>query len=155
ARWLPRLCSGEALAAFGLTEPGGGSDAGATATTARLDGDEWVVAGTKSFITNAGTDITALVTVAAVTGEADGRKEIPTIIVPTGTPGLSVGRPYSKVGWNSSDTREVSLAGCRVPAANLLGDLGRGYAQFLQTLDEGRIAIAALATGLAQGCVDE
>ena len=153
--WLPRLCSGQALAAFGLTEPGGGSDAGATSTTARRDGDEWVIDGTKAFITNAGTDISVLVTVAAVTGEVDGRKEISTILVPAGTPGLSVGRPYSKVGWSSSDTREVSLAGCRVPSANLLGELGRGYAQFLQTLDEGRIAIAALATGLAQGCVDE
>jgi short-chain 2-methylacyl-CoA dehydrogenase len=153
--WLPRLCSGQALAAFGLTEPGGGSDAGATTTTARVDGDEWVIDGTKAFITNAGTDITALVTVAAVTGESDGRKEISTILVPAGTPGLSVGRPYSKVGWSSSDTREVSLAGCRVPVRNLLGEQGRGYAQFLQTLDEGRIAIAALATGLAQGCVDE
>jgi short/branched chain acyl-CoA dehydrogenase len=154
--WLPRLCSGEILGAFGLTEPGGGSDAGATRTTARLDGDSWVIDGTKAFITNAGTDITGLITVTAVTGQlAGGRKEISSIIVPTGTPGLSVSKKYSKVGWSASDTREVSLSGCRVPADNLLGERGRGYAQFLQILDEGRIAIAALAVGLAQGCVDE
>jgi alkylation response protein AidB-like acyl-CoA dehydrogenase len=155
-QWLPRLCSGEALAAFGLTEPGGGSDAGATETSARLDGDEWVVDGTKSFITNSGTDITELVTVTAVTGgDGSGRKEISTVLVPSTTPGLAVSRPYSKVGWNCSDTRELAFDGCRVPADNLLGERGRGYAQFLQILDEGRIAIAALATGLAQGCVDE
>jgi len=156
--WLPRLCSGEMLGAFGLTEPGGGSDAGATMTTARLseDGSEWVINGTKAFITNAGTDITGLVTVTAVTGVgADGRKEISSIIVPTGTPGFTVSKKYSKVGWNASDTRELSFSDCRVPAANLLGPRGRGYAQFLSILDEGRIAIAALAVGLAQGCVDE
>ena len=156
AEWLPQLATGECLAAFALTEPGGGTDAGATRTTARLDGDEWVIGGTKAFITNAGTDITSLVTVAAVTGTAaDGGKEISTILVPAGTPGLSVGTKYSKVGWSASDTRELSLSGCRVPAANLLGERGRGYAQFLSILDEGRIAIAALATGLAQGCLDE
>ncbi|NYI08300.1 acyl-CoA dehydrogenase family protein [Allostreptomyces psammosilenae] len=157
-RWLPRLCAGQALAAFGLTEPGGGSDAGATRTTARYDvtADEWVLDGTKCFITNAGTDITSLITVTAVTGTApDGSKEISTILVPADTPGLTVGRPYSKVGWSASDTRELSFTGCRVPGANLLGQRGRGYAQFLSILDEGRIAIAALATGLAQGCVDE
>ncbi|MGR3934307.1 acyl-CoA dehydrogenase family protein [Streptomyces sp. BRA346] len=157
-QWLPGLCSGETLGAFGLTEPGGGSDAGATRTTARLDEttDEWVINGTKCFITNSGTDITALVTVTAVTDRTeDGRPKISSIIVPSGTPGLSVAAPYSKVGWNASDTRELSFADCRVPAANLLGDLGRGYAQFLRILDEGRIAISALATGLAQGCVDE
>jgi alkylation response protein AidB-like acyl-CoA dehydrogenase len=155
-RWLPRLCSGEGLGAFGLTEPGGGSDAGATLTTARLDGDEWVINGSKAFITNSGTDITDLVTVTAVTGPVvEGRKEISSIVVPAGTPGLTVSRRYSKVGWNASDTRELSFADCRVPAENLLGERGRGYAQFLQILDEGRIAIAALATGLAQGCVDE
>ena len=157
-QWLPGLCSGETLGAFGLTEPGGGSDAGATRTTARLDETtgEWVINGTKCFITNSGTDITALVTVTAVTDRAeDGRPKISSIIVPSGTPGLSVAAPYSKVGWNASDTRELSFADCRVPAANLLGDLGRGYAQFLRILDEGRIAISALATGLAQGCVDE
>jgi short/branched chain acyl-CoA dehydrogenase len=156
ARWLPRMCSGEMLGAFGLTEPGGGSDAGATLTTARLDGDEWVINGTKAFITNSGTDITGLVTVTAVTGtQEDGRKVISSIIVPSGTPGFTVSKKYSKVGWNASDTRELSFSDCRVPAANLLGERGRGYAQFLSILDEGRIAIAALAVGLAQGCVDE
>ncbi|MEU4739410.1 acyl-CoA dehydrogenase family protein [Actinosynnema sp. NPDC023658] len=156
AEWLPRLCSGEALGAFGLTEPGGGSDAGALRTTARVDGDEWVLNGTKAFITNSGTDITGLVTVAAVTGRREnGRPEISAIIVPTGTPGFSVSRKYSKVGWNASDTRELSFQDCRVPLANLVGERGRGYAQFLQTLDEGRVAIAAVGVGLAQGCVDE
>lgn len=155
-RWLPRLCTGERLGAFGLTEPGGGSDAGATVTTARLDGDEWVINGTKAFITNSGTDITALVTVTAVTGvKSDGHKEISAIIVPSGTPGFTVSKKYSKVGWNASDTRELSFADCRVPVANLLGERGRGYAQFLSILDEGRVAIAALSVGLAQGCVDE
>ncbi len=154
--WLPRLCRGEALAAFGLTEPGGGSDASALRTRAVLDGDEWVINGSKAFITNAGTDITALVIVAAVTGELpDGRPEISTIIVPSGTPGLTVGRAYSKVGWCASDTRELAFDDCRVPRENLLGERGRGYAQFLRILDEGRIAIAALAVGLAQGCLDE
>jgi short/branched chain acyl-CoA dehydrogenase len=154
--WLPRLCAGTMLGAFGLTEPGGGSDAAATLTTARLDGDEWVINGTKAFITNSGTDITGLVTVTAVTGETrEGRKEISAIIVPTGTPGFTAAKKYSKVGWNASDTRELSFTDLRVPAANLLGERGRGYAQFLSTLDEGRIAIAALGTGLAQGCVDE
>jgi short-chain 2-methylacyl-CoA dehydrogenase len=155
-RWLPALCAGERLGAFGLTEPGGGSDAGATATTAVLDGDTWVINGSKAFITNSGTDITSLVTVTAVTGtRPDGRKEISAIIVPSGTPGLSVSKKYSKVGWNASDTRELSFVDCRVPAANLLGERGRGYAQFLSILDEGRVAIAALSVGLAQGCVDE
>ena len=155
-QWLPGLCAGEVLGAFGLTEPGSGSDAGALRTTARLDDGDWVINGTKAFITNSGTDITGLVTVTAVTGErADGRKEISAIIVPAGTPGFTVSKKYSKVGWNASDTHELSFTDCRVPEANLLGQPGRGYAQFLQTLDEGRIAIAALATGLAQGCVDE
>jgi short-chain 2-methylacyl-CoA dehydrogenase len=155
-QWLPGLCAGEVLGAFGLTEPGSGSDAGALRTTARLDRGDWVINGTKAFITNSGTDITGLVTVTAVTGErADGRKEISAIIVPAGTPGFTVSKKYSKVGWNASDTHELSFTDCRVPAANLLGQPGRGYAQFLQTLDEGRIAIAALATGLAQGCIDE
>ncbi|MET8677672.1 acyl-CoA dehydrogenase family protein [Streptomyces sp. NPDC004647] len=156
--WLPRMCSGEILGAFGLTEPECGSDAGGTRTTARLDEatDEWVINGTKCFITNSGTDITGLVTVTAVTSrKADGSPEISSIIVPSGTPGFTVAAPYSKVGWNASDTRELSFADCRVPAANLLGEEGRGYAQFLRILDEGRIAISALATGLAQGCVDE
>ncbi|MFF2845621.1 acyl-CoA dehydrogenase family protein [Streptomyces sp. NPDC058001] len=156
--WLPRLCTGEILGAFGLTEPDGGSDAGATRTTARLDEatGEWVINGTKCFITNSGTDITGLVTVTAVTGRKDdGSPRISSIIVPSGTPGFTVAAPYSKVGWNASDTRELSFADVRVPAANLLGDEGRGFAQFLRILDEGRIAISALATGLAQGCVDE
>jgi alkylation response protein AidB-like acyl-CoA dehydrogenase len=155
-QWLPQLVSGQMLAGFGLTEPGAGSDAGGTRTTARLDGDEWVINGTKAFITNSGTDMTGFVTVTAVTGEKpDGRKEISTIIVPSATPGFTVAPAYSKVGWNCSDTHELSFTDCRVPASNLLGERGRGYAQFLSILDEGRIAIAALATGLAQGCVDE
>jgi alkylation response protein AidB-like acyl-CoA dehydrogenase len=140
-RWLPDLVAGEGLGAFGLTEPGGGSDAGATRTTARRDGDNWVINGTKAFITNSGTDITRLVTVTAVTGETNGRKEISAIIVPSGTPGFTVSKKYSKVGWSASDTRELSFADCVVPASNLLGEQGRGYAQFLSTL--------------AQGCVDE
>jgi len=156
--WLPRMCSGEILGAFGLTEPECGSDAGGTRTTARLDEttDEWVINGTKCFITNSGTDITGLVTVTAVTGrKPDGRPQISSIIVPSGTPGFTVAPAYSKVGWNASDTRELSFSDVRVPAANLLGEQGRGYAQFLRILDEGRVAISALATGLAQGCVDE
>jgi alkylation response protein AidB-like acyl-CoA dehydrogenase len=155
AQWLPRLAAGEALGAFGLTEPGGGSDAGATRTTAHLDGDQWVINGAKSFITNSGTSLTALITVTAVTGEHDGTKEISTIIVPAATPGLTVSEKYSKVGWAASDTRGLFFDDVRVPAENLLGERGRGYAQFLSILDEGRIAIAALAVGLAQGCVDE
>ena len=155
--WLPRLVTGEQLAAFGLTEPGFGSDAGGARTRAVLDPstDEWVINGSKAFITNSGTDITAVIAVCAVTGEQDGRPELSTILVPSGTPGLTVLPGYSKVGWCASDTHELSFSDVRVPAANLLGERGRGYAQFLQTLDEGRIAIAALATGLAQGCVDE
>jgi short-chain 2-methylacyl-CoA dehydrogenase len=161
ARWLPDLCRGERLAAFGLTEPGGGSDIpGGMRTTARIEksevgGGEWVIDGSKAFITNAGTAITSVVTVLAITGNADGRREISAIIVPSGTPGFTVGPEYSKVGWCASDTRELAFASCRVPEANLLGQQGRGYAQFLQTLDEGRVAIAALSAGLAQGCVDE
>ncbi|MGR6916550.1 acyl-CoA dehydrogenase family protein [[Actinomadura] parvosata] len=151
-QWLPRLTSGERLGAFGLTEPGGGSDVpGGMRTTAVLDGHEWVINGTKAFITNSGTDITGVIGVAALTGE----REISTILVPSGTPGFAVSKKYSKVGWNASDTRELSFTDCRVPAENLLGERGRGYAQFLQTLDEGRIAIAAIGVGLAQGCVDE
>jgi short/branched chain acyl-CoA dehydrogenase len=156
-RWLPELCAGERLAAFGLTEPGGGSDIpGGMRTTARLEDGAWVVDGTKAFITNSGTSITSLVTVLAITGRDDrGGKEISSIIIPNGTPGFAPGPVYSKVGWCASDTRELSITGCRVPAENLLGERGRGYAQFLRILDEGRVAIAALATGLAQGCVDE
>ncbi|MBM0260370.1 acyl-CoA dehydrogenase family protein [Micromonospora sp. 4G55] len=158
ATWLPKLLSGEALAGFGLTEPGTGSDAGGTQTRAVLDEatNEWVINGSKAFITNSGTDITTLVTVTAVTGtKPDGSKELSTIIVPTGTPGFTVAPGYSKVGWTASDTHELTFDDCRVPAANLLGERGRGFAQFLRILDEGRIAIAALAVGLAQGCVDE
>jgi butyryl-CoA dehydrogenase len=154
--WLPSLCAGTMLGAFGLTEPGGGSDAGATRTTARLDDGQWVINGTKAFITNSGTTITGLVTVTAVTGRsAGGRPGISAIIVPAGTEGFRVSKKYSKVGWLASDTRELSFNDCRVPAENLLGEEGRGYAQFLRTLDEGRIAIAALSVGLAQGCIDE
>jgi len=157
-QWLPALCAGERLAAFGLTEPGGGSDIpGGMRTTARLDGDRWVIDGSKAFITNSGTSITSVVTALAITGRSAeaNRPEISAIMVPAGTPGFTVAREYSKVGWCASDTRELAFSGCRVPRANLLGDLGRGYAQFLQTLDEGRVAIAALSAGLAQGCVDE
>jgi alkylation response protein AidB-like acyl-CoA dehydrogenase len=155
-RWLPDLVAGRRLGGFGLTEPGGGSDAGATQTTARRDGGDWVVNGSKAFITNSGTDITSIVTVTAVTGtKADGRKDISSIIVPAGTPGFTVAPKYSKVGWNCSDTRGLSFDDCHVPQENLLGEEGRGYAQFLRTLDEGRVAISALAVGLAQGCVDE
>ncbi|MBO1334201.1 acyl-CoA dehydrogenase family protein [Streptomyces sp. VRA16 Mangrove soil] len=157
-QWLPKLCAGEMLGAFGLTEPEAGSDAGGTRTTAVRDeatGD-WVINGTKCFITNSGTDITGLVTVTAVTGRtADGKPLISSIIVPAGTPGFTAAAPYSKVGWNASDTRELHFDDVRVPGANLLGAEGRGFAQFLRILDEGRIAISALATGLAQGCVDE
>jgi short/branched chain acyl-CoA dehydrogenase len=158
AQWLPRLTSGEALAGFGLTEPGSGSDASNITTRAVLDEDagEWVINGSKAFITNSGTDITCLVTVMAVTGRnPDGSKELSTIIVPSGTPGFTVAPGYSKVGWCASDTHELAFENVRVPAANLLGERGRGFAQFLRILDEGRIAIAALSVGLAQGCVDE
>jgi alkylation response protein AidB-like acyl-CoA dehydrogenase len=161
--WLPLLASGKALAGFGLTEPEAGSDAGGTKTTARLEGagDEktWVINGNKEFITNSGTDISRLVTVTAVTGQQerkDGsiKKEISTILVPTDTPGFTAQKAYNKVGWNASDTHPLTLKDVRVPEANLLGVQGRGYANFLSILDEGRIAIAALATGAAQGCVD-
>src|SRR3954449_5085510 len=155
-RWLPLLCSGQALGAFGLTEPGGGSDAGATKTTARLEDGQWVINGSKAFITNSGTDITRLVTVTAVTGElADGKKEISSILVPVPTPGFTAEPAYDKVGWHASDTHPLSFDDVRVPEENLLGQRGRGYANFLRILDEGRIAIAALSTGAAQGCVDE
>src|SRR6185312_13022716 len=150
AHFLPDLVAGRALAAFGLTEPGGGSDAGATRTRAARDGDEWVVNGSKAFITNSGTDITRLVTVTAVTDVMEnGRKEISAIIVPSGTPGFQVAPKYSKVGWNCSDTHELSFSDVRVPLENLVGVRGRGYAQFLSILDEGRVAIAALSVGLA------
>ncbi|MCZ0912056.1 acyl-CoA dehydrogenase family protein [Gordonia amicalis] len=155
-QYLPDLTAGTALAGFGLTEPGAGSDAGATATTARDDGDSWIINGGKQFITNSGTDITSLVTVTAVTGvKENGKKEISTIIVPSGTPGFTAEPAYNKVGWNASDTHPLTFTDVRVPKENLLGERGRGYANFLSILDEGRIAIAALATGAAQGCVDE
>ncbi|HEU0189823.1 MAG TPA: acyl-CoA dehydrogenase family protein [Mycobacterium sp.] len=155
-KWLPELTVGTKLAGFGLTEPGAGSDAGGTRTTARLEGDEWIINGAKQFITNSGTDITSFVTVTAITGtRPDGKSEISTIIVPSGTPGFTVEPAYNKVGWNASDTHALTFADARVPAENLLGERGRGYANFLSILDEGRIAIAALATGVAQGCVDE
>ena len=155
-KWLPDLTAGRALAGFGLTESGAGSDAGGTRTTARLDSGDWVINGSKQFITNSGTDITSLVTVTAVTGTAaNGMKEISSIIVPNGTPGFTVEPVYSKVGWNASDTHPLSFDDVRVPAENLLGAQGTGYSNFLSILDEGRIAIAALATGAAQGCVDE
>ncbi|MEE1620087.1 acyl-CoA dehydrogenase family protein [Zafaria sp. Z1313] len=157
---LPPLAAGTALAGFGLTEAEAGSDAGGTRTTARLEDGEWVLNGTKEFITNSGTDITQHVTVTAVTGTSerpDGtvKKEISTIVVPAGTPGFTAEKAYNKVGWNASDTHPLTLKNVRVPEANLLGERGRGYANFLSILDEGRIAIAALATGAAQGCVDE
>ncbi|KAA0018406.1 acyl-CoA dehydrogenase family protein [Antrihabitans cavernicola] len=154
--WLPQLTSGKSLAAFGLTEPGAGSDAGGTKTTAKQDSGEWIINGNKQFITNSGTDITRLVTVTAVTGQNDvGKKEISTILVPTSTPGFTAEPAYNKVGWNASDTHPLTFQDVRVPEENLLGERGRGYANFLRILDEGRIAIAALSVGAAQGCVDE
>jgi alkylation response protein AidB-like acyl-CoA dehydrogenase len=155
-RWLPPLARGEQLAAFGLTEPGGGSDAGALRTRARLEGEEWVIDGTKAFITNAGLARSGLVILAAVTGERpDGKGEVSNIVVPAGTPGYRVGKRYSKIGWHASDTRELIFEDCRVPAENLLGERGAGLGNFLRTLEEGRVAVAALGTGLCQGCVDE
>jgi short-chain 2-methylacyl-CoA dehydrogenase len=149
-QWLPDLASGRALAAFGLTEANAGSDAGATRTTATLEGGEWVVDGSKIFITNAGTDITACVTITALTGEG----EISNIIVPNGTPGYVLSEPMQKLGWRASDTRELSFQGVRVPEANLLGPRGEGFRQFMQILDGGRISVAAMGVGLAQGCYD-
>jgi short-chain 2-methylacyl-CoA dehydrogenase len=154
-KWLPALAAGESLAGFGLTEPGAGSDAGGSLTSARLDQGEWVINGSKSFITNSGSPITSFVTVTAITGEQDGHKEISAIVVPSGTPGFTVAPPYRKMGWWHSDTHELSFNDCKVPEANLLGERGEGYRNFLKILDDGRIAIAALAVGLAQGCLDE
>ncbi|MGZ5353453.1 MAG: acyl-CoA dehydrogenase family protein [Actinomycetota bacterium] len=153
-RWLVPMARGEEIGAFALTEPGGGSDAGAVRTTARLDGDEWVIDGSKAFITNSGTPITSVVLVAARDEGADAGT-ISTIAVPAGTPGMTVGAGYRKVGWRASDTHEVAFDGCRVPADHLLGERGRGYAQFLETLADGRVAIAALSVGLARGCLEE
>jgi alkylation response protein AidB-like acyl-CoA dehydrogenase len=149
-RWLPDLASGRKLAAFGLTEPDAGSDAGATRTTARLDGGEWVIDGSKMFITNAGTDITSCVTITARTGD----DEISAIVVPNGTPGYVISPPLDKLGWRASDTRELSFQGARVPEENLLGPRGDGLKQFLRILDGGRISVAAMGVGLAQGCFD-
>ena len=151
AEWLPDLTAGKALAAFGLTEPDAGSDAGGIRSRAVRDGDEWVLNGTKAFITNSGTEITSVITVTART-DSD---EISAFLVPAGTPGLVVEPPYRKMGWRASDTHEIRMEDCRIPAANLLGERGRGFHQFLQILDEGRIAISALAVGLLQGCLDE
>ena len=152
---LPPLAAGTSLAAFGLTEPGSGSDAAGSRTRARLEGSEWVINGSKSFITNSGTPITSFVTITAVTGSDGDRKEISSIIVPNGTDGFQVGKSYRKMGWRHSDTHELAFNDCRVPRLNLLGNRGEGYKNFLKILDDGRIAIAALAVGLAQGCVDE
>jgi alkylation response protein AidB-like acyl-CoA dehydrogenase len=155
AHWLPPLASGKMLGAFGLTEPEAGSDAGRTRTTAVLDDGQWVVNGTKCFITNAGTDISGVTTVAAITGtREDGRKEISCILIPRGTAGYSQSAPYSKTCWYASDTRELSFVDCRVPAENVLGERGRGLAQFLRILDGGRIAVAAMGLGLAQGAYE-
>jgi butyryl-CoA dehydrogenase len=157
--WLPDLVAGRTLAGFGLTEPGAGSDAGATKTKAELVDGEWVINGAKQFITNSGSEITSLVTVTARTGSSttgDGREkaEISTIIVPSGTPGFTAEKPYDKLGWHASDTHPLTFEDARVPAANLLGERGRGFAQFLATLDDGRVAIAALAVGCIQACLD-
>jgi short-chain 2-methylacyl-CoA dehydrogenase len=153
--WLPALCSGEKLAAFGLTEPEAGSDAGNTKTRAALDKGEWVVNGAKQFITNAGTEISGCVTITAVTGAADGDREISNLVVPNGTTGYKQGEPYRKMGWNASDTRPLIFEDCHVPEGNLLGRRGDGFKQFLQILDGGRIGVAAMGVGLAQGALDE
>src|SRR6188472_2631303 len=153
--WLPDLVEGRTLAGFGLTQPGAGSDAGATKTRAELRDGEWVVNGSKQFITNSGSEITSLVTVTARTGTREGGKpEISTVIVPSGTPGFTAEKAYDKLGWHASDTHPLSFEDARVPEANLLGERGRGYAQFLATLDDGRVAIAALAVGCIQACLD-
>ncbi len=155
AEWLPQLCSGRRLASFGLTEPEAGSDAGNTRTRARLEDGEWTIDGAKQFITNAGTEISGCVSITAVTGEVDGRREISNLIVPKGTPGYAIGEPYRKMGWNASDTRPLSFEACRVPEANLLGRRGDGFKNFLHILDGGRIGVAAMGVGLAQGALDE
>jgi len=156
--WLPRLCSGAQLGAFGLTEPEAGTDAGNTQTRAVLDDGEWVIDGSKQFITNAGTSISGMVVITAVTGPdgSDGdAREISNLLVPNGTPGYEPGEPYRKMGWNASDTRPLSFSDCRVPAGNLIGARGRGLAQFLEVLDIGRIGVAAMGVGLAQGALDQ
>jgi short/branched chain acyl-CoA dehydrogenase len=149
-QWLPDLASGKKLAAFGLTEPGAGSDAGATRTRAELRDDSWVINGSKIFITNAGTDISACVTITALTGEG----EVSNLIVPNGTPGYEISAPMRKLGWRASDTRELSFRDCAVPEENLLGPRGRGFHQFLEILDGGRISVASMGVGLAQGAYD-
>ncbi|MGH2875986.1 MAG: acyl-CoA dehydrogenase family protein [Solirubrobacteraceae bacterium] len=150
-QWLPRLCSGEILGAFGLTEPEAGSDAGNTRTRAHLQDGEWVIDGAKQFITNAGTEISGVVCITARTGT----DEISNLIVPNGTPGYEQAQPYRKMGWNASDTRPLTFTGCRVPEDNLLGERGRGFHQFLHVLDIGRIGVAAMGVGLAQGALDQ
>jgi alkylation response protein AidB-like acyl-CoA dehydrogenase len=149
--WMPRLCAGETLGAFGLTEPEAGSDAGNVRTTGRLEDGEWVIDGAKQFITNSGTDISGFVAITARTGE----REVSNIILPRGTPGYEIGTPYRKMGWNASDTRPLSFDGARVPEENLLGPRGQGFHQFMQTLDGGRISVSAMGVGLAQGALDE
>jgi alkylation response protein AidB-like acyl-CoA dehydrogenase len=149
--WLPKLCSGEMLGAFGLTEPEAGSDAGNTRTWAELEDDDWVINGAKQFITNAGTDISGVVSITARTGP----DEISNLIVPNGTPGYEQAEPYRKMGWNASDTRALTFTDCRVPTQNLLGPRGQGFKQFLHVLDIGRIGVAAMGVGLAQGALDE
>ncbi|HZO59200.1 MAG TPA: acyl-CoA dehydrogenase family protein, partial [Solirubrobacterales bacterium] len=153
--WLPQLCAGRKLAAFGLTEPEAGSDAGNVRTRAELEDGQWVVNGAKQFITNSGTDITGCVSITAVTGTTNGNKEISNIIVPNGTPGYVIGEPYRKMGWNASDTRPLTFEDCRVPEENLLGPRGNGFKQFLHILDGGRIGVAAMGVGMAQGALDE
>jgi alkylation response protein AidB-like acyl-CoA dehydrogenase len=154
-QWLPDLVAGRTLAAFGLTEPEAGSDAGATRTRAELDRGEWIVNGAKAFITNSGSSITSVVTVTAKTATTDGRAEISALLIPSGTPGLTVQPPYDKLGWRISDTHGLVFDDCRVPEANLIGGRGAGFKQFLAILDDGRIAISALAVGLAQACLEE
>lgn len=154
--WLPMLAQGKALAGFGLTEADAGSDAAGTKTTAVLENGEWIINGSKQFITNSGTEITRLVTVTAVTGQLEnGKPELTAILVPSGTPGFTVHPAYDKVGWHTSDTHPLSFTDVRVPEENILGERGRGFANFIQTLDEGRVAFAALCTGAAQGCLEE
>jgi len=151
ATWLPDLVAGTTLAGFGLTEPDGGSDAGATATRAVLDGDEWVINGSKAFITNSGAEMTSVITITARTGP----EEISTILVPSNTEGFTVEPSYRKMGWRASDTHGLTFNDCRVPAENLLGERGRGLQQFLSTLDDGRVAVAAMAVGVLQACLEE
>jgi short-chain 2-methylacyl-CoA dehydrogenase len=155
SEWMPELCAGRKLAAFGLTEPDAGSDAGATRTTASLEDGEWVINGAKQFITNSGTDVSGCVTITAVTDRSGPSPEISNIIVPNGTPGYEVGEAYRKMGWNASDTRPLTFEDCRVPESNLLGRRGEGFKQFLHILDGGRIGVAAMGVGLAQGALDE